>query len=281
MSADGRILVSGGHEFNRRDGNDALCDLVVELAESSHPRVCLLPTASGDPQDQIASFRRAFGERGCEPSEISLFRLGERPVEVREHLLSQDVIYAGGGSMLNLLAIWRAHGIDRILRECWEQGILLCGQSAGAMCWFEQGVTCSSGAPSVAAGIGILPGSACVHYEREPRRARFYRQAIHEAAMQPGIALADQTAALYEGTRMTRSFTAREGADIRAVGLDPPEGNGAAATEAAERVLRSERIADAREAIDHRSAEIVEFREALSVRSRARRAGRSRIGRLD
>jgi hypothetical protein len=148
------------------------------------------------------------------------------------------------------------------------------------MCWFEQGVTCSSGAPSVAAGIAVLPGSACVHYEREPQRRSFYRRAVHEGAMLPGVALADGTAALYEGTRMTRAFTAREGVEVRVVGADLPEA-GAAATEAAERVLPSEPIADAREAIDHRSAEIVEFREALAVRSRNRRARRSRIGRLD
>ena len=130
MNPGGRILALGGHEFNRRSGNDAIVEAVVELADSSRPRVCLLPTASGDPEDQIASFRRSFGGRGCVPSSISLFRLGIDRIDVREHLMAQDVIYAGGGSMVNLVAIWRAHGLDRILRECWEEGILICGQSA-------------------------------------------------------------------------------------------------------------------------------------------------------
>ncbi len=76
-------------------------------------------------------------------------RAGRHP---RATLLAQDAIYVGGGSMVNLLAIWRAHGLDEILEECWRQGILICGQSAGAMCWFEQGVTCSSGAPAAASG---------------------------------------------------------------------------------------------------------------------------------
>ena len=103
-----RILALGGHDFDRRVGNDAICDLIVELAESPRPRICLLPTASGDPQDQIARFRRAFAERDCVPEVISLFRLGDKPVDLRQELLAQDAIYAGGGSMVNLAAIWRA-----------------------------------------------------------------------------------------------------------------------------------------------------------------------------
>ena len=116
MTTRRRILALGGHDFDRRAGNDAICDLIVELAESPRPKICLLPTASGDPEDQIVRFRRTFGERDCIPQAISLFRLGEEPIDLREELLGQDVIYAGGGSMVNLLAIWRAHGIDEILR---------------------------------------------------------------------------------------------------------------------------------------------------------------------
>ena len=81
------------------------------------PRVCLLPTASGDPADQIAAFRSSLGGRGCELSHVSLFRLEAEAVDLAAHLLAQDLIYVGGGSMLNLLAIWRAHGIDEILRR--------------------------------------------------------------------------------------------------------------------------------------------------------------------
>src|SRR4051794_25539157 len=122
MTAPRRILALGGHDFDRRMGNDAICDLIVELAESPRPKICLLPTASGDDEDQIARFRRAIAERDSVPQVISLFRLGENPVDLREELLNQDVIYAGGGSMVNLIAIWRAHGLDEILRECWRDG---------------------------------------------------------------------------------------------------------------------------------------------------------------
>ena len=99
-----------------------LDDYVLSLAPAREPRVCLLPTAGGDSEEQIRRFRIAFGDRLCAPSVISLFRLGHEPVPLREHLLAQDVIYVGGGSMINLLALWRAHGLDAILREAWQAG---------------------------------------------------------------------------------------------------------------------------------------------------------------
>lgn len=273
MSAAGRILVIGGHEFNRRSGNDAICDQIVELASVSRPRICLLPTASGDPTDQIASFRRSFGERDCFPSAISLFRLGSERVNLRERLLAQDVIYVGGGSLVNLLAIWRAHGLDPLLRECWERGILICGQSAGAMCWFEQGVTRSSGETAVAAGLGLLPGSACVHYASEPERRAFFKRAIDEGRLAPGLGLEDQTAALFEGRRLAETIVAREDAAVWRVSAHEQE--------ASERSLDSREIRDRRDAIDIPSAEIIEFREAIAARSGARGARRSKLGRLD
>jgi len=275
VSAVGRILVSGGHEFNRRSGNDALCDLIVELAESSRPRICLLPTASGDPEDQISSFRRAFGERGCSPTAISLFRLGSEPIDVRSHLMAQDVIYVGGGSLVNLLAIWRAHGLDRILEECWREDILIVGQSAGGMCWFEQGVTRSAGPPAAAPGLGLLEGSACVHYRAEPERRAFFTAAVAEGRMPPGLGLDDQTAALYQGRELVETITARDGAAVFAV---EPGAAGNGDHGARERELPSRRVRDRRPAIDIRSDEIIELRETLAARATARRA---RLGRLD
>jgi dipeptidase E len=277
MTAAARILASGGHEFNRRSGNDALCDLVVELADSVQPRICLLPTASGDPEDQISSFRRAFGERGCSPSAISLFRLSEEPVDVREHLLAQDVIYVGGGSLLNLLAIWRAHSIDEILEQCWRQETLIVGQSAGAMCWFEQGVTRSSGAPAAASGLGLLPGSACVHYLAEPPRRDFFRAAVGDGRMPPGLGLDDQTAVLYEGAELHETFSARDGAAVFEVTAAAP-GNGAGP--AHERELPCRRLSDRRPAIDARSDDVTELRQTLAARGSKGRSGRSRVGRL-
>ena len=274
MAARRRILALGGHDFDRRAGNDAICDLIVELAESQKPKICLLPTASGDPQEGIARFRRSFAERDAIPHVISLFRLGENPVDLREELLSQDVIYAGGGSMLNLIAIWKAHAIDVIMRECWDEGILIVGQSAGAMCWFQGGITSSSGEPTVASGFGLLPGSACVHYLTEPVRRRTFLRAVSAGELEPGLGMEDQTGALFEDDRLAETFTARDGAAIWEV----TSGNGSGARETE---LHSRRLEDLRPPINHMRAEILELRETLATRAAHRRSRRSRPGRLD
>ena len=159
-------------------GNPALDDYVRSLAPAREPRICLLPTAGGDSEDQIRRFHAAFGDQLCETTHVSLFRLGTHPVPLREHLLAQDVIYVGGGSMINLLALWRAHGLDEILREAWQAGIVLAGLSAGSMCWFEWGVTTSIGRPALTRGLGFLPGSNSVHYDGEPERRPFYLDAV-------------------------------------------------------------------------------------------------------
>jgi peptidase E len=268
-----RILALGGHDFDRRVGNDAICDLIVEVAESPRPKICLLPTASGDPEDQIARFRRSFAERDCVPQVISLFRLGENPIDLREELLDQDVIYAGGGSMLNLVAIWRAHGLDLILRECWREGILICGQSAGAMVWFQGGITSSQGEPAVASGLGLLPGSACVHYLAEPVRRRRFLRAIASGELEPGLGLEDQTGALFEDTELTETVSAREGAAVWEV---TPENAGAREVE-----LYSRQLEDSRPPINDMRSDILELRQTLATRAAHRRMSRRRPGRLD
>jgi dipeptidase E len=271
VSARRRILALGGHDFDRRIGNDAICDLIVDLADSPRPRICLLPTASGDPEDQIARFRRAFAERDCVPEAVSLFRLGENPIDLRETLLSQDVIYAGGGSMLNLRAIWRAHGLDRILRDCWREGILICGQSAGAMIWFQGGITSSHGQPTVANGLGMLPGSACVHYLTEPVRRRRFLRAVAAGELQPGLGLEDQTGAFFEDEELVETISARDGAEVWEAALE--EGG------VVEAELHSRRLEDMRPPINHMRAEIIELRQTLATRATRAARRRSRRGR--
>jgi dipeptidase E len=268
-----RILALGGHDFDRRVGNDAICDLIVELAESPRPRICLLPTASGDPEDQIARFRRAFAERDCVPEAISLFRLGDKPVDLRRELHAQDAIYVGGGSMVNLAAIWRAHGLDEILRECWREGVLICGQSAGAMIWFQGGITSSQGEPAVATGLGLLPGSACVHYLTEPVRRRRFLRAVGAGELDPGLGLEDQTGALFEDAELVETISARDGAEVWEATLD---GSGMVETE-----LHSRRLDDSRPPINDMRGEILELRQTLAARASKRRSRRRRPGRLD
>jgi peptidase E len=209
-----RILALGGHDFTSKPPDRAVCELLLRLATErggERPKLCILPTASGDTSEQIGRFYSAFGERPCEPSDVSLFRLGRRPMALRDHLLSQDLIYVGGGSMVNLLAVWEAHDIAAILSLAWRQGIVLAGQSAGAMCWFEAGITKSSGKPLAAAGLGLLSGSLCVHYNNEPERRAAYLEAVG-AGMPNGYGLDDYAGLLWEGEDSPSAVTARRGA---------------------------------------------------------------------
>jgi dipeptidase E len=202
----------GGGGFTAGAADPALDDLVLRLTHAPRPRICLLPTAGGDSEHQIRRFYETYRDRLCEPSHISLFRLGRHPVPLREHLLAQDAIYVGGGSMVNLLAIWRAQGLDSILREAWEAGVLLAGLSAGSMCWFEWGVTTSSGAPAPSAGLGFLPGSNSVHHDSEPARRPVYLDAVRTGAIPPGYAVDDGAALIFGDTHLEQVVTARKSA---------------------------------------------------------------------
>src|SRR4029453_16000933 len=162
------ILAMGGGGFTADPGDPALDELVLQLAGKPVPRILFLPTASGDPRDQIGRFHSAFGARPCGPDGLSLFRLADVRRPLRDIVLSQDVVYVGGGSMRNLLAIWRGHGLDRLLRAAWGGGGALAGVRAGAMCGFDGGVTPSSGAPEPTPGLGLLPGSLSVHADGQP-----------------------------------------------------------------------------------------------------------------
>ena len=188
-----------------------LDDYVLSLAPAREPRICLLPTAGGDSEEQIRRFSIAFGDRLSEPSHVSLFRLGHRPVSLRDHLLAQDIIYVGGGSMINLIALWRAHGVDEILREAWHAGIVLAGPSAGSMCWFEHGITNSHGHPAPAAGLGFLRGSNSVHYDGEPERRPAYLEAVAAGALPPGYGVDDGVGLLFRGTRLAEAVASHAG----------------------------------------------------------------------
>jgi dipeptidase E len=213
------ILALGGGGFTADPGDPVLDELVLQLAGSPVPRILFLPTASGDPREQIARFHYAFGDRPCEPEVLSLFRLADLRRPLRDIVLSQDVIYVGGGSMRNLLAIWHVHGLDRLLRDAWERGVVLAGLSAGAMCWFEGGVTTSSGAPEPTPGLGFLPGSLSVHADQEPSRRPVYLRAVADGTLAPGWLADDGVGLLFRDMALERVVSARPRAGAARVDL--------------------------------------------------------------
>src|SRR3981081_471312 len=136
-----QIIALGGGGFSMERDGSLLDDYVLSLARRPRPRVCFLPTASGDADHYVVRFYRAFAATRCEPSHISLFRRETGVGDPRAHLLAQDLVYVGGGSLVSLLGTWRAHGIDVALHEAWRAGVVLCGGSAGSLCWVAHAVS--------------------------------------------------------------------------------------------------------------------------------------------
>jgi dipeptidase E len=260
------ILALGGHEFSRRRGNEAVVEYMLALAPRERPRICLLPTASGDAAEQINAFSGSLGDRGCELSHLSLFRLEQTPVRLREHLLSQDLIYVGGGSMVNLLAIWRAHGIDRILLDAWRCGTVLCGQSAGAMCWFERGITRSRGSTTTAAGLGAITGTLSVHYHRDHDRRRVLIDLVRRWG-EPGYGVDDGAGVVIRGTRVAGAVSGADGAGAWSVVREPDGG-------VEEVSLEPTPLPSPRRAIDDVAADVAELRRVFDSRAGGRRSRR-------
>src|SRR3954467_11741687 len=151
-----QIVAFGGGGFSMEPGNPLLDDYVLATTRADRPRVCFVPTASGDADHYIVRFYRPFAPPSppaAAGSHVSLFRRdkGAGAVEgnLEEHLLAQDLIYVGGGSVLSLLGAWRAHGLDTIIKRAWRQGVTLCGLSAGSLCWFAEALTAFHGPPQI------------------------------------------------------------------------------------------------------------------------------------
>jgi peptidase E len=198
-------------------GNPLLDDYVLSLASSREPRILFLPTASGDTTTQINAFYGRFGGRGCSPTHLSLFRLGDLDRSLEEIVLDQDIVYVSGGSMRNLLAIWQAHRLDELLTRAWESGTVLAGLSAGAMCWFQGGVTCSSGSPEAIGGLELLEGSLTVHADGEPERLPVWLASVRDGTLPGGWAADDGVGLLFRGQRLEHVVSSRPGAGVQRV----------------------------------------------------------------
>ena len=204
--------------------NPQLDDFILSLSPRRPAKICFVPTASADSAMYIVRFYRAFSGRAI-PTDLTIFErptLPRRPAntcEIASFVADQDVIYVGGGNTANLLSIWRVHGLDRILRDAWTKGTILCGVSAGMICWFRDGITDSFGKLSrLGDGLGFLPASACPHYDGEQGRRPAYHKAVAEGL--PGGYAADDGAALhFRGTELVEVVSSREGASAYRVEL--------------------------------------------------------------
>lgn len=202
-----QILALGGGGFSD-EGPSAILDRYLRsLLPPGRPRILFLPTASGDSVEYLVKFYTAFPSSEWQPSHLPLFK--RTHADLAKTLQEQDAVYVGGGNTANMLALWRLHGVDRLLRET---GAVLAGVSAGALCWFQGGITDSFG-PQMAPlhdGLGLLEGTFCPHYDGEPLRRPLYNRLVRDG-FPAGVAAEDGVALHYVDGRLHRVVTAREG----------------------------------------------------------------------
>jgi dipeptidase E len=221
------IVAMGGCGLPAEGGRSPLDDLVLELGAGrasteprrTRPRICFIGTATGDDPGYIGRFHAAFDDV-ADTAHLALF---SRTVEDLEaFLLDMDAIYVGGGNTLSMLAVWRAHGVDVVLRQAHDQGIVLAGGSAGSICWFESGTTDSFGPTlhPLRGGLGFIRGSHSPHYDGEPQRRPAYQELIRSGRLPPGLAVDDHAAAVFDGPSLGEVVAARPGATAYTVTVD-------------------------------------------------------------
>ena len=208
---DSTIVAMGGGGFGDDGLETPLDEHILSLARSARgrarPRLCYVPTANGDSVINIARFYTVFARRS-EAAHLSLFN--RSILDLEAFLLGQDAIYVGGGNTANMLAIWRVHGLDRILRRAWEEGVVLAGRSAGSICWFEAGTTDSfGGLDALGDGLGFLPGSHSPHYDGEAERRPTYQRLVASGELPPGYAADDGAALVFRGTELLEVVSER------------------------------------------------------------------------
>jgi len=203
----GTVLVLGGGGFSVLDEASPIDDYLLRLTGKDDSKVCFVPTASGDADPYIERFFNAFQDR-AQTSVLSLFCHDPWGYADPTMLLTQDIVYVGGGSTANLLAVWRLHGLPDILQTAAANGTVLAGISAGMNCWFDASSTDSYGplAP-LPDGLGLLPGSACPHYLEEPDRRDQYLGWVASGALPSGYAVDQHTALLFRDGRFVEAVS--------------------------------------------------------------------------
>src|ERR1700741_2500062 len=203
-----QIIALGGGGFSTEPDNPLLDQYILAQTNKRKPRVCFLATASGDAPGYIMKFYTAFLKLNCIPTHLSLFELPTKDLEV--FILEQDVIYVGGGNTRSLLALWREWGLDVYLRTAWNKGTVMCGISAGSICWFDEGLSdFFPGELNRLKGLGFLKGSNCPHYDGEKNRRPAYHKLISRGEISAGVAAEDGVALHYVGAKLEKVISSR------------------------------------------------------------------------
>ncbi|MDB4059871.1 peptidase E [Gammaproteobacteria bacterium] len=174
-----QIIAIGGGGFGRVIKDLKIENYIKSQCKSDSPKICFIPTATGDDNQYIENFYKAFDSIGCKTSHIDFFK---RTINLVEHIKKQDIIFVGGGNTKSMLAVWKDWGLDALLEEAYKNGVIMCGVSAGAICWFNKGIT-DSWADDLAIMdcLGFVDGVCCPHYDEEPTRRPYVKDSLDNA----------------------------------------------------------------------------------------------------
>ena len=163
-----QVIAIGGGGFGRTQDSTLIEQFILDQTSKKNPKICFIPTATGDLDPYIVNYYSVFSRLNCEPTHISFFK---RTIDLEEHILKQDAIFVGGGNTKSMLAVWRDWGLDLILQKAYDKGVVMSGVSAGAICWFERGLTDSWASDlKMMECMNIIPGNCAPHYDEEPER---------------------------------------------------------------------------------------------------------------
>ena len=187
-----QIIAIGGGGFGRVIKDLKIERYIKSQSSKTNPKICFIPTATGDDQGYIDNFYKAFNELGCETSHINFFK---RTIDLKSHILNQDIIYVGGGNTKSMLAVWKEWGLDLILEEAYQEGIIMSGVSAGAICWFKKGITDSwADHQATIDCLGFVEGICCPHYDEEPERIPYVKDILTNKKIDSCLAIEGYTA---------------------------------------------------------------------------------------
>ena len=176
-----QIIAIGGGGFGRSPGEGLIEKYILDQSEKDVPNICFIPTATGDNEAYKVNYYSTFSKLDCSPSHLDFFK---RTPDLKELILKQDVIFVGGGNTKSMLAVWKDWGLDLLLKEAYEKGVIMSGVSAGAICWFDQGITDSWAEDlKVMDCLGFIEGACCPHYDEEPQRKPSLNKFITEKVL--------------------------------------------------------------------------------------------------
>ena len=173
-----QIIAIGGGGFGREIKDLKIENYIINQCSKQNPSICFIPTATGDDSGYIDNFYKAFDSLGCNTSHIDFFK---RTINLENHILKQDIIFVGGGNTKSMLAVWKEWGLDKLLMDAYKGGTIMSGVSAGAICWFENGITDSwKDHQAVLPCLGFVKGNCCPHYDEEPERIPYVKEILEK-----------------------------------------------------------------------------------------------------